>query len=168
MGQQKPPGETSRKGLFHEEDCERPACDEMNSILPKSMAELQEMRLKYDSKKSTECPPASASLGKSSWTLLHSMAAWYPDIPTEEQQNRMKNFYTTLAEFYPCTFCAKDFEEQIEISPVQVESRTNLCLWLCEQHNLVNEKLGKDLYQCNINNLDERWRKSSTPKCNQD
>ena len=38
-------------------------------------------------------------------------------------------------------------------------------MWLCEQHNLVNEKLGKDLFKCDMNTLDERWRKSSDPRC---
>jgi FAD-linked sulfhydryl oxidase len=38
-------------------------------------------------------------------------------------------------------------------------------MWLCEQHNLVNEKLGKELFMCDMKTLDERWRKSNDPKC---
>ena len=47
----------------------------------------------------------------------------------------------------------------------RTSSRTELCQWLCEQHNHVNAKLGKPMFDCNMKNLDERWRKSSNPKC---
>ena len=154
-----------KEGLFQDTDCERPACDDMQAVL--------EMKKKYDTnnkiiktKKKVECPPGTAELGRSSWKLLHSMAAWYPDTPTTEQKTKMRNFYDTLAEFYPCTYCAQDFQESIEQSPVKVESRKDLCLWLCKQHNLVSEKLGQPLFKCNMKNLDERWRKSSSSECN--
>ena len=49
----------------------------------------------------------------------------------------------------------------------RTQSREQLSLWLCEQHNKVNEKLGKPLFQCDINVLDERWRKSSRASCNE-
>lgn len=160
---------SSGRGLF-DTDCERPACDEMQAVLPKSMAEIEEMKKKYHDNetktKKVACPPGSAELGRSSWKLLHSMSAWYPEQPTPQQKTKMSNFYDTLAEFYPCTYCATDFQTNIEKSPVKVESRTDLCLWLCQQHNQVNEKLGKPLFQCNMKNLDERWRKSSSGKCN--
>jgi FAD-linked sulfhydryl oxidase len=75
---------------------------------------------------------------------------------------------SALAEFYPCTWCAKDFQENLQKSPVATESREELCTWLCKQHNLVNQKLGKPLFDCQMENLDERWRKSSNPKCQSD
>ena len=115
---------------------------------------------------SSSCPPRSAELGRSSWTLLHSMAAWYPDEPTGQQRQRMANFMEALGDFYPCPWCADDFRTELHKSPPKVETRTDLCLWLCEQHNRVNSKLGKPLFDCNMKDLDERWRKSSDPKCN--
>ena len=154
-------------GLFgnSSEDCERPACDDVKSALPKSMAEVEALRKRIENKKAVECPPRTAELGRSSWKLLHSMAAWYPDKPTTQQQSRMTNFFQTLAEFYPCPWCADDFQSNVEKTPVAAESRESLCMWLCDQHNRVNQKLGKPLFDCNMKNLDERWRKSSNPKC---
>jgi len=70
-----------------------------------------------------------------------------------------------LSIFYPCTYCATDFQDNIKKSPVNTESREGLCVWLCEQHNLVNEKLGKKTFNCDLKSLDERWRKSSDPRC---
>ena len=154
-------------GLFqNDDDCERPACDDVKSMLPSSMAEFEEMKKKHEKRKKVECPPGSEELGLGTWKLLHSMAAWYPDQPTKQQQNGMTNFFQTLAAFYPCTYCAEDFQVSLEKSPPKTESRTDLCLWLCHQHNQVNQKLGKPLFECNMKNLDERWRKSSASECN--
>jgi hypothetical protein len=47
----------------------------------------------------------------------------------------------------------------------RVQSREDLAMWLCHQHNDVNEKIGKPLFHCNMKALDERWRQSSNPKC---
>lgn len=71
-----------------------------------------------------------------------------------------------LSIFYPCTYCATDFQENLKKTPVKADSRKDLCIWLCEQHNLVNEKLDKNQFKCEMKNLDERWRKSSDPSCN--
>ncbi|CAJ1936734.1 unnamed protein product [Cylindrotheca closterium] len=154
-------------GLF-EEDCERPACDDVKKMLPSSLDEAKQLSQKLASKQKVQCPPRSAELGRSSWKLLHSMAAWYPETPTQDQQTNMTAFMRTLAEFYPCTWCAKDFQESIKEAPVKAESRTELCMWLCDQHNRVNKKLGKPVFDCNMKNLDERWKKSTNPKCQSD
>ena len=161
-----PKQEGSTRGLFQTDDCERPACDEVKSAIPSSMAEFEVMKKKYEKQKKVECPPGSAELGLGTWKLLHSMAAWYPDQPTKKQKDGIRGFFQTLADFYPCTYCAEDFQESLKKSPVEAESRTDLCLWLCKQHNQVNQKLGKPLFECNMKNLDERWRKSTHPKCN--
>eukprot|EP00980_Cylindrotheca_fusiformis_P024492 scaffold11961_cov122-Cylindrotheca_fusiformis.AAC.4 len=172
-------------GIFGE-DCERPACDEVQKGMPSSIEEAKAMSQKLASKQKVQCPPRSAELGRSSWKLLHSMAAWYPENPTNDQQTRMKSFMTTLAEFYPCTWCAADFQKNIKDAPVndaprageltnqptppvsRAESRKDLSLWLCEQHNRVNRKLGKPVFECTMDKLDERWRKSSNKSCKSD
>jgi mitochondrial FAD-linked sulfhydryl oxidase len=65
------------------------------------------------------CPPSSAKLGRSTWTLLHTMAAWYPDEPTDNDQTTMKRFFTALGRFYPCPWCAHDFQKNLEEKPPQ-------------------------------------------------
>lgn len=39
-----------------------------------------------------------------------------------------------------------------------VGTREGVMKWLCERHNEVNEVLGKDKFDCSIDNLDERWK----------
>jgi hypothetical protein len=48
------------------------------------------------------CPPDILELGRATWTLLHSVAAYYPDQPTERQQQQMRGFVEGFGEFYPC------------------------------------------------------------------
>jgi len=164
--------------LKKQEDCERPACEDTVSALSSAMNRINRMKNKdmdMDSnsaissstttKTKLACPPTKDAIGRSSWTLLHSMTAWYPDKPSLEEQTKMTQFMGALATFYPCTYCATDFQENLKKSPARVESRKDLCIWLCEQHNSVNEKLGKPLFQCDMKSLDERWRKSSDPNC---
>lgn len=46
----------------------------------------------------------------------------------------------------------------------RVDSRTSFSVWLCEQHNIVNKKIGKPSFPCTMEKLDERWRKGK-PAC---
>lgn len=46
-------------------------------------------------------------------------AAWYPDKPTLDQEQKMTQFMEALALFYPCTYCATDFQMNLKISPVR-------------------------------------------------
>ncbi|CAB9507956.1 linked sulfhydryl oxidase ALR [Seminavis robusta] len=149
------------------DDCDRPACEDTASALSAALKHASKQKSPKSNSTSTisNCPPTKNALGTNSWSLLHSMAAWYPERPTPSEQTMMQQFFTSLARFYPCTWCAQDFQQSIQEKPIQTASREDLCIWLCEQHNIVNKKLGKPIFKCDIKGLDERWRKSSDPKC---
>ncbi|CAD6502976.1 BgTH12-02650 [Blumeria graminis f. sp. triticale] len=102
------------------------------------------------------CPPDVEALGRSSWTLLHTMTANYPTHPTHNQQRNMSHFLHLFAQFYPCWVCAADFEKYIEVNGVRSASRDDLGRWMCEAHNAVNKKLGKPSFDCG--KWEERWR----------
>ncbi|KAF5316004.1 hypothetical protein D9619_006336 [Psilocybe cf. subviscida] len=102
------------------------------------------------------CPPDVEQLGRATWTFLHTTAAYYPDKPTPTQRANMLMLLRSLPIVYPCTWCATDFGEEIEKSKPDVSSRVALSRWLCEQHNTVNEKLGKEKFDCA--KTDERWK----------
>jgi len=89
--------------------------------------------------------------------VLHSIAGSYPERPSEEEQRRIRAFIDTIALIYPCTICAQDFQDTIKASPPRVQSREELSVWMCEQHNEVNAKLGKPRFPCSFRLLDERW-----------
>jgi FAD-linked sulfhydryl oxidase len=47
------------------------------------------------------------------------------------------------------------------ISLCSVSSGTSFALWVCQQHNIVNEKIGKKTFPCNIDKINERWKTGS-------
>ncbi|KIW05780.1 uncharacterized protein PV09_03635 [Verruconis gallopava] len=107
---------------------------------------------------SSECPADVEQLGRSSWTLLHTMAATYPERPNAEQQRDAVSFVSSLSRLYPCHWCASDFQrwmKEAKNAP-RVSSREEFSQWLCEAHNEVNRKLGKPEFDCA--KVDERWR----------
>ena len=48
-----------------------------------------------------ECPLDREELGRSTWNFLHTMAAYYPDNPTQEQQHDMSSF---VKKIFPNSF----------------------------------------------------------------
>ncbi|KAK0714312.1 ERV/ALR sulfhydryl oxidase domain-containing protein [Apiosordaria backusii] len=107
-------------------------------------------------KKRTDCPPDVVALGRSSWTLLHSIAATYPERPTPSEQSDVISFMKLFSKLYPCWVCAEDFQSYIERKQIKAGSRDEFGNWLCEAHNEVNRKLGKKTFDCS--RWLERWR----------
>ncbi|KAK3825491.1 MAG: ERV/ALR sulfhydryl oxidase domain-containing protein [Benniella sp.] len=103
-----------------------------------------------------ECPPDREILGRATWTFLHTMAAYYPDRPSVQEQSTMKSLLTSFSQFYPCGHCAEHLREEMKVDPPKVESRKELSWWMCGMHNKVNEMLGKEIFDCE--KLDERWK----------
>lgn len=103
-----------------------------------------------------DCPPDVNTLGRATWTFLHTTAAYYPRTATPAQQTSMRALIHGVAEFYPCTWCAKDFRERIAEHAPDVQGRDGLGRWLCERHNEVNVRLGKEVFDCG--KVGERWK----------
>ncbi|CAI7577310.1 unnamed protein product [Penicillium glandicola] len=108
----------------------------------------------------SDCPPDVEELGRSTWTLLHSMAATYPEKATTEHQANMSGFLKFFAKLYPCWVCADDFQTWMAHpsgrNQPKLESRKEFGWWMCEAHNEVNRKLGKKEFDCRF--WEERWR----------
>jgi len=103
-----------------------------------------------------DCPVDSMELGRSTWTFLHTMAAYVPDQPTRRERRELSHFMGTLSRFYPCQPCAQEMQTQLKKEPPQVNTRDDFSQWMCRLHNEVNTRLGKPLFDCS--RVDERWR----------
>ncbi|KAK3246812.1 hypothetical protein CYMTET_43667 [Cymbomonas tetramitiformis] len=112
-------------------------------------ATLSSMDGKYGKKVTRE------ELGRCTWTLLHTLAAQYPEDPTRAQKRSARNLINSLTTVYPCKECAKHFKEVLRHSPPQLNSGYELAQWVCRAHNTVNRSIGKPIFNCE--RVDARW-----------
>ncbi|CAO1637092.1 unnamed protein product [Sympodiomycopsis kandeliae] len=91
---------------------------------------------------------AKAELGRSTWKFLHTMTLRFPDNPTSEQRETLSQFFSTFSLLYPCGDCANHFQKLLKQYPPQTSSRMSASLWLCSVHNMVNQRLGKEEFEC--------------------
>ncbi|GLI59953.1 hypothetical protein VaNZ11_002007 [Volvox africanus] len=96
-----------------------------------------------------------AEVGRATWTLLHTLAAQFPDRPTRQQQRDARTLVDCLTRIYPCGDCARHFAELVRRNPPVVSSGPAFRRWLCQTHNRVNARLGKALFNCDL--VESRW-----------
>ncbi|KAM0756565.1 hypothetical protein T439DRAFT_282338 [Meredithblackwellia eburnea MCA 4105] len=89
-----------------------------------------------------------AELGRSTWKLLHTMAARFPTNPTDNERDTFKEFIYLFSRLYPCGECAAEFQALLKKYPPQTSSRSAASLHLCHLHNMVNARLGKPEFDC--------------------
>ncbi|KAG5354370.1 FAD-linked sulfhydryl oxidase ERV2 [Yarrowia sp. C11] len=97
-----------------------------------------------------------AELGRASWKLFHTIMAQYPETPTKQEQSTLKNYIYLFSQVYPCGECAVHFQKLLAKFPPQVSSRATASQWACYVHNQVNERLGKEIFDCN--NVGEHYK----------
>ena len=55
--------------------------------------------------------------------------------------------------------CANHFMNMIKDFPLEYNNREDTMEWVCNMHNSVNERLGKDTFPCN--RISEIWGQKS-------
>ena len=123
-----------------------------------------------------ECPPDRMELGNKTWTLLHSVAAYFPASPSAQAQDDARTLMSVMSRLYPCQDCAEDLRADLVTHPPRVTSSAEFSQWMCEMHNRsenhniiwlernvyillrsrVNVKLGKPEFDCS--QVFKRWR----------
>lgn len=89
-----------------------------------------------------------AELGRAAWKVLHTTMARFPDKPTQDESDALKNYLFLFARLYPCGECAEHFQKILQKYPPQTSSRSSAAAWTCFVHNLVNERKGKPIFDC--------------------
>lgn len=97
----------------------------------------------------------SDTLGRATWTFLHTLAATHPASPTAAQQVTVTRFMRDFAMLYPCAPCAESFRAILERHPVDAATGPRFARWMCVVHNQVNEELSKPVFDCD--KVGQRW-----------
>ncbi|UZJ57199.1 hypothetical protein CBS101457_006519 [Exobasidium rhododendri] len=122
------------------------------------------------SQQHSSCPPDGEVIGNSTWTFLHSIAAYYPAEPSTKQQSSILSLIQSLPHLYPCHSCAEALQEELKREEVDkrsweggrvlseaVKSGQGMRRWLCGLHNEVNQRLGKPMWNCDEKLLQTKW-----------
>lgn len=96
-----------------------------------------------------------AILGRATWTMLHTMAARYPDTPSEARKKRTAEFLKALGQLYPCVQCGKHMRTMMANYPPTLDTQQGFSRWMCTIHNFANKGLGKPQFPCE--NVDELY-----------
>lgn len=89
-----------------------------------------------------------AVIGRSTWTLLHSIAKYYPRSPGLRERKAVEQLLEALEILFPCRSCAVLIETARKNNFIDASSRSALSASFCHMHNLVNRKLGKKEFDC--------------------
>ena len=87
-----------------------------------------------------DCACDYQELGRGTWSLLHEMVKV---TPNERLQASFVSFMWSLADLYPCGECRGHLTEYLYNHPPVLDPT-----WVCELHNDVNRRLGKDQQPC--------------------
>ena len=103
--------------------------------------------------------------GNHFWNFMHTLAAYYPEKPSSDEREKMKFFVQNSAYYFLIEpKWIKRFHKHIEAMPPKLDSRDDFILWTCEQHNLVNESIGKQVFPCVLEGLKKRWGPVTLPE----
>lgn len=97
-------------------------------------------------------PLAKQQAGNHAWSIMHHRVSLYPSSPTDKEKERMKAFLYEcmkgVAEL--CSDCKSHIREYLSKNPIKpaLESKDKLSLYLCNFHNSVNQRQGKEVKDC--------------------
>lgn len=84
--------------------------------------------------------------GKYFWIGLNFIGYAYPENPSDEDKQNVKNYIMSLGKVIPCDRCRGNFVNHLQKLPLDdivLESRNNFINWLVNFHNEVNIMLEK-------------------------
>ena len=67
----------------------------------------------------------------------------YPAEPSEEEKATARKWYKEFANLITCESCKQDYNEMLQRTPPDVNSRDELFKWTYDRHDELNRKLNK-------------------------
>ena len=85
--------------------------------------------------------------GKSTWTLLHTLAARIDDASYKKLKSELHRLFLTICSNLPCPECTRHARDFIKIVRLDTVSNKQLFRSMLYQfHNNVNKRIGKPVY----------------------
>ena len=84
--------------------------------------------------------------GSALWNSYHTIQFAYPEVATQQDKEKYKQYLKAFENFIPCKSCASSYADIVRSNPPTDEvlsSRKNLTTWGWNIHNIINKKLGK-------------------------
>ena len=81
--------------------------------------------------------------GPHAWEFMHTITFAYPEEPSYEQKMAAKKFFYSLEHILPCPICKYHYSQVIKQYPPNVDSSSELIIWLFQIHNEVNINTNK-------------------------
>lgn len=107
-------------------------------------------------------PPDRAEIGRAAWLVLHTIAANYPNHPTEEEKRKQVDFFLSFSNLYPCHICKIGLLHILKTYKVNCESKIEYSKYIFNLHNMINEELGKEYYSCkDITEIIDKYKTNS-------
>lgn len=104
--------------------------------------------------------------GRQAWDFLFYVALSYPDVPTYDEKNIMRQFLTNIGQVLPCITCRYNYSNNMKkypISDTSINSRYNLISWLLTIHNEIRLSQGKSIIS--YNEALDRYMNQSNEYC---
>jgi hypothetical protein len=84
--------------------------------------------------------------GPNLWKFMHYLTLSYPENPTEEEKDRLFDFFENIQTLLPCEKCRYNFKNHLEKTPLSddvLSTNISVVTWLFNLHNEVNKSLDK-------------------------
>jgi FAD-linked sulfhydryl oxidase len=96
--------------------CGDPVCQSTSDMFSKAL-KMQKGKESAALTKGKQCPLSKDEIGRSTWDVIHTIAAHFPESPDSSQKDAASLFMASLALLYPCSICAPDFQEFVQKNP---------------------------------------------------
>ena len=90
--------------------------------------------------------------GSHAWIFLHAVTMHYPNNPTPQDRQNMRNFFNSVQYILPCDICSQNLQRHMSRYPLTnnvLASKDSLINWLIDIHNEVNKQNHKSVYSYN-------------------
>ena len=125
--------------------------DKANPFADVSLAEINNQIQKEEDNEGFSHPRFTREkLGHMSWTLLHLISAYTPEVQDNQTRADLNQFLWLFAKYYPCKVCSGHFMTTLKTHKYEGNDRKDFMDFMCKLHNIVNVQLNKPVYPCDL------------------